>query len=110
MAYLDASIADGQWTNINGWYFISATISTVGIGDFAPEAQLTRGFALVMIPFGLIILSAFLWAPRWIFVHLNLVSLLKPCADESSMNYLVVMHQVKPSRPFPSTSLRCHKL
>ena len=36
---------------------MSATISTVGIGDFAPENQVSRGFSLVMIPFGLVVIS-----------------------------------------------------
>ena len=38
-------------------YFLSATLSTVGFGDFAPRSQLTRGFAVVLIPFGLAILG-----------------------------------------------------
>jgi len=62
MASLDPSIANGNWGSDKGWYFISATISTVGLGDFAPETQLTRGFAIVMMPFGIVILSQFIGA------------------------------------------------
>jgi len=57
MAYLDPSIADGSWTSIDGWYFLSATLATVGLGDYAPETQTTRTFSVIMIPFGLVILS-----------------------------------------------------
>jgi len=38
-------------------YYLSATITTVGYGDIAPNKQHTRGFALVMIPFGLVIIG-----------------------------------------------------
>ena len=57
MAYYDPSIADGNWLTVDGWYFLSATMTTVGIGDYAPETQLSRGFAIVMIPSGLVVLS-----------------------------------------------------
>ena len=57
MAYYDPSIADGNWLTVDGWYFLSATMTTVGIGDYAPNTQLCRGFAVVMIPSGLVVLS-----------------------------------------------------
>jgi hypothetical protein len=57
VAYLDPSIADGSIVSLNGWYFMSATMFTVGLGDFAPELMLTRAFAIIQIPFGLFIVS-----------------------------------------------------
>jgi hypothetical protein len=57
VAFLDPSIADGSVVSLDGWYFMSATISTVGLGDFAPEFMLTRAFAIIQIPFGLFIVS-----------------------------------------------------
>ena len=57
MAYYDPSIADGDWLTVDGWYFLSATMTTVGIGDYAPNTQLSRGFAVLMIPSGLVVLS-----------------------------------------------------
>jgi hypothetical protein len=46
-----------QMNAIQGWYFIAATLSTVGFGDFAPESQMQRFLAIFMIPFGLIVLG-----------------------------------------------------
>jgi hypothetical protein len=57
MAYYDPSIANGNWFTVEGWYFLSATMTTVGIGDYAPETQLSRVFAVLMIPSGLVVLS-----------------------------------------------------
>lgn len=42
---------------IDAWYFLIATLTTVGYGDFAPEEEFTRGCSIVMIPFGLAILG-----------------------------------------------------
>ena len=57
MAYYDPSIANGNWLIVDGWYFLFATMTTVGLGDYAPETQLSRGFAIVMIPSGMVVLS-----------------------------------------------------
>ena len=38
-------------------YYIVATITTVGYGDFAPTSQLSRAFSLVLMPLGLIIIG-----------------------------------------------------
>ena len=57
LAYLDDSIAGRSFDGITGWYFLSATLSTVGLGDYAPEAQMTRAFAIFLIPFGLVIIG-----------------------------------------------------
>ena len=57
MAYYDPSIANGNWLALDGWYFLSATMTTVGTGDYAPETQLSRGLAIFMIPSGLVVLS-----------------------------------------------------
>lgn len=57
MAFYDPYIANGNGFAINGWYFLSATVTTVGLGDFAPSTQLGRGFAIVMVPAGLVVLS-----------------------------------------------------
>jgi len=42
---------------INGAYFLSTTISTVGFGDFVPTTQLTRGLAIVLLPLGLVLIG-----------------------------------------------------
>jgi len=42
---------------IAGWYFLSATLSTVGLGDFAPETQVGRALAVVLIPSGLVVIG-----------------------------------------------------
>ena len=41
-------------------YFLSATISTVGYGDYAPTSQFPRAAAIVLIPAGLAILGLLL--------------------------------------------------
>eukprot|EP00615_Pteridomonas_danica_P000440 CAMPEP_0114366096 /NCGR_PEP_ID=MMETSP0101-20121206/28973_1 /TAXON_ID=38822 ORGANISM="Pteridomonas danica, Strain PT" /NCGR_SAMPLE_ID=MMETSP0101 /ASSEMBLY_ACC=CAM_ASM_000211 /LENGTH=897 /DNA_ID=CAMNT_0001514893 /DNA_START=224 /DNA_END=2914 /DNA_ORIENTATION=+ len=46
-----------QMNQVQGWYFIVATLTMVGFGDFAPETQSQRLSAIFMIPFGLIILG-----------------------------------------------------
>jgi voltage-gated potassium channel Kch len=42
---------------LDGVYFLSATLSTVGYGDLAPVKQGTRGASVVLIPFGLFIIG-----------------------------------------------------
>jgi hypothetical protein len=49
-----------QMNQIEGWYFIAGTLSTVGFGDYAPESQVQRLYTIAMIPFGLIILGFFI--------------------------------------------------
>lgn len=39
------------------FYVLSATLFTVGYGDVAPSTQVTRGFAIVLVPFGLVVLG-----------------------------------------------------
>jgi hypothetical protein len=36
---------------------LAATLTTVGFGDLSPQTQATRGFAIVLLPFGLVIIS-----------------------------------------------------
>ena len=43
----------GLW----GWYFLSATLSTVGFGDVAPTLQATRLAAVFLVPMGLVIIG-----------------------------------------------------
>ena len=43
----------GVWS----WYLLSATLSTVGLGDVAPTLSSTRALAIFIIPAGLIIMS-----------------------------------------------------
>jgi len=40
-----------------GLYLMAATVTTVGYGDVAPTTQLTRAFAVAVIPCGLIVLG-----------------------------------------------------
>jgi hypothetical protein len=49
-----------QMNEVQGWYFIAGTLSTVGFGDYAPESQVQRLCSMAMIPFGLIILGFFI--------------------------------------------------
>ena len=38
-------------------YFISAMVTTVGLGDVSPSGQVHRGATVVMLPFGLVVIS-----------------------------------------------------
>mmetsp|Transcript_45674 Transcript_45674/g.103120 ORF Transcript_45674/g.103120 Transcript_45674/m.103120 type:complete len:933 (-) Transcript_45674:151-2949(-) len=38
-------------------YFISTTLSTVGIGDISPQSAVTRGATLILLPFGVSIVG-----------------------------------------------------
>mmetsp|Transcript_62048 Transcript_62048/g.140355 ORF Transcript_62048/g.140355 Transcript_62048/m.140355 type:complete len:875 (+) Transcript_62048:119-2743(+) len=57
MCYLDSSIADKGWERTVGWYTLSSTMSTVGLGDYAPEDQLTRAVGILVIPLGLVVVA-----------------------------------------------------
>mmetsp|Transcript_168 Transcript_168/g.373 ORF Transcript_168/g.373 Transcript_168/m.373 type:complete len:840 (+) Transcript_168:136-2655(+) len=46
-----------EFDGVVSWYFLSATLSTTGFGDFAPTTQSTRAVACFMVPFGLVIIS-----------------------------------------------------
>jgi len=46
-----------EFDGVVSWYFLSATLSTTGFGDFAPTTQSTRAFACCMVPFWLVIIS-----------------------------------------------------
>ena len=39
------------------WYFLATTLTTVGLGDIYPEKESTRLTAIVMLPFGLIVVG-----------------------------------------------------
>jgi len=58
--FLLARTSQGHIGSVWSWYFLSATMSTVGLGDFAPRTQFTRGFAIILIPFGLVIIGLFM--------------------------------------------------
>ena len=45
------------YDGVVAWYMLAATVSTVGYGDVAPNTQVTRGIAAVLIPCGLAILG-----------------------------------------------------
>jgi hypothetical protein len=59
--YLGLSFYTLTWLEglrgVDSWYFLVATLTTVGFGDFAPTTQVTRGFAIVLIPIGLMVFS-----------------------------------------------------
>ena len=38
-------------------YFIVCMVMTIGLGDLSPQSQLHRGATLVMLPFGLVVIS-----------------------------------------------------
>jgi len=38
-------------------YFLAATLTTVGFGDYYPETETAKGLAIVLLPFGLVIIS-----------------------------------------------------
>jgi len=61
VAYVGLSFYTLTWLEgfrgIDSWYFLIATVTTVGFGDFAPTKQVTRGFAIFLIPIGLIVYS-----------------------------------------------------
>jgi voltage-gated potassium channel Kch len=61
MIYVGLSFYTLTWLEglrgIDSWYFLIATVTTVGFGDFAPTKQITRGFAIFLIPIGLIVYS-----------------------------------------------------
>jgi hypothetical protein len=42
---------------VDGLYFLVATVTTVGFGDFAPTTQETRACAIVLVPIGLVVFS-----------------------------------------------------
>jgi len=44
-------------TGLDCWYYIVATITTVGFGDFAPQSQGARAASLVFMPMGLVIIG-----------------------------------------------------
>lgn len=48
---------DGKRRAVDAAYMLSATLTTVGYGDLAPVGQGTRAAAIVLIPFGLMVLG-----------------------------------------------------
>jgi len=42
---------------IDVWYYLATTVTTVGFGDFSPQTQVSRGFSVVLLPFGLVVIS-----------------------------------------------------
>jgi len=42
---------------IDMFYFISATTTTIGLGDISPSNQVNRAAAIILLPFGLVIIS-----------------------------------------------------
>lgn len=56
VGYFFLARADGMRV-LDSWYYLSATLTTVGIGDFAPSTQVTRAVACFLIPCGLCIVS-----------------------------------------------------
>jgi len=44
-------------TGLDCWYYIVATVTTVGFGDFAPQSQGARAASLVFMPMGLVIIG-----------------------------------------------------
>lgn len=68
--YLLASSSPGQFvglrTRLDGLYFATTTITTVGYGDVHPAGQLARGFVTVQLIFNLVFVAAFanLWRDR----------------------------------------------
>ena len=50
-----ARIENMPWVDI--FYFISATVTTIGLGDISPQTQLNRGIGIVLLPYGLVVIS-----------------------------------------------------
>ena len=48
---------DGKRSAIDAAYMLSATLTTVGYGDLAPVDQETRAVAIVVIPYGIVVLG-----------------------------------------------------
>jgi hypothetical protein len=42
---------------ISSWYFLVATLTTVGYGDFAPTEQFNRACTIVLIPWGIVCIT-----------------------------------------------------
>jgi len=56
LAYYLLAYREGM-SGVDGAYFLAATMTTVGFGDFAPTTQVSRGCAVLLLPCGLMVLS-----------------------------------------------------
>jgi len=56
VAYYLLAYREGMF-GIDGAYYLAATMTTVGFGDFAPTTQVSRGCAVLLLPCGLVVLS-----------------------------------------------------
>jgi len=54
--YVCMASLDGL-TGLDCWYYIVATVTTVGFGDFAPTSQSARAASLIFMPAGLVIIG-----------------------------------------------------
>ena len=59
--------------HVDAWYFLAATLTTVGYGDIAPTKQLSRAAAIILIPTGLVFFSL-------VMAYLSASALSKPPA------------------------------
>lgn len=58
--YLAAAVLLARHDGLRGvdvFYFISATMTTTGLGDLSPQGQLNRACAVVLLPYGLVVVS-----------------------------------------------------
>lgn len=54
--YVCMASLDGL-TGLDCWYYIVATVTTVGFGDYAPQSQSARAASLIFMPMGLVIIG-----------------------------------------------------
>lgn len=63
VVYMAAAVFLAQRDGLEGidiYYFISTTMTTIGLGDVSPQNQLNRACAIVILPYGLVVISKLL--------------------------------------------------
>jgi len=60
VVYMAVAIFLAQRDGLEGidiYYFISTTMTTIGLGDISPQSQLNRACAVIVLPYGLVVIS-----------------------------------------------------
>ena len=60
VVYLIIAVILAQRDGLEGvdiYYFIITTVTTIGLGDISPQNQLNRSCAIVVLPYGLVVIG-----------------------------------------------------
>ena len=70
---------EGFFSHLDGihgvdiWYLMASSVTTVGLGDVSPQSQFHRATSLVMLPFGLVVVSLGISCSTAYSMSLNIV-------------------------------------